>query len=70
MSEFFVLGLRRINGVSRREFSERFSRDVMDVFGGPIRISAEEELLDVSGDRIYFTERGLDLSNYVLCRFM
>ena len=70
MSEFFVLGLRRINGVSRREFSERFSRDAMDVFGGPIRISAEEELLDVSGDRIYFTERGLDLSNYVLCRFM
>lgn len=70
MSEFFVLGLRRISGVSRQEFRDKFSRDMMDVFGESIRICVEEGLLETAGDRMYFTERGLDLSNYVLCRFM
>lgn len=70
MSEFFILGLRKTDGVSRKEFAERFSSEVPDVYEDVIRKFAGEGLFECSGDRIAFTERGLDVSNYVLCNFM
>lgn len=70
MSEFFVLGLRKIIGVSRNEFQRRFSADVNEIYGECIQKSVEEGLLESAGDRIRFTDRGLDVSNYVLCRFI
>ncbi len=70
MSEFFVLGLRRTRGVSLREFSSRFSTGAEEVYGEPLHRYLELGLLEQSGDRIYLTERGLDVSNYVLCDFI
>lgn len=70
MSEFFILGLRKTDGVSRKEFAERFSAEVPDVYEDLIRKFSREGLLVCSGDRIAFTDRGLDISNYVLCNFM
>lgn len=70
MSEFFVLGLRKISGVSRKEFRQRFSVDVDEIYGESIQKSAQEGLLAFAGDRICFTDLGLDVSNYVLCRFI
>lgn len=70
MSEFLVLGLRKTGGVSRSEFCRRFSMDVNDVYGEWIEKSEKEGLLAVAGDRIRLTPRGLDVCNYVLCRFI
>lgn len=70
MSEFFILGLRKTDGVSKKEFAERFSIEVSEVYGDLIYKFAEEGLLECSGDRISFTDRGLDISNYVLCSFV
>lgn len=70
MSEFFILGLRRTEGVSLTEFRELFATDAMKVYGGVIERSIEEGLLTLSSGRLRFTDQGLDVSNYVLCRFM
>lgn len=70
MSEFFILGLRKTGGVSRSEFQSRFAADVDEIYGDCIQKSVKEGLLELAGDRIRFTERGLDVSNYVLCRFI
>ncbi len=70
MAEFFILGLRKTEGVSKREFTRRFSIDVMERYGEILCQCETEGLLSVSGERIAFTDRGLDVSNYVLCRFI
>lgn len=70
MSEFILLGLRKIKGISREEFRSRFSLDIMERYGEVIKKFAEQGLLIVQGDRIAFTDRGLDISNYVLCEFL
>ncbi len=70
MAEFFILGLRKTEGVSKREFTRRFSIDVMKRYGEILCQCETEGLLSVSGDRIAFTDKGLDVSNYVLCRFI
>lgn len=70
MSEFFILGLRRTEGVSLTEFREIFAADAMKIYGGEIEKSVEEGLLTFSSGRLRFTDKGLDVSNYVLCRFM
>lgn len=70
MLEFILLGLRKIEGISRTEFRNRFSRDIVERYGEVIRKFEQEELLTVQGDRIAFTDRGLDISNYVLCEFL
>lgn len=70
MSEFFILGLRKTGGVSRSEFQSRFAADVDEIYGDCIQKSVKEGLLEFAGDRIRFTDRGLDVSNYVLCRFI
>lgn len=70
MLEFIFLGLRKIKGISKEEFRNRFSYDVMECFGDIIRKFQEKELLTVQGDRIAFTDTGLDISNYVLCEFL
>lgn len=70
MAEFFILGLRKTEGVSKSEFARRFSIDVMERYGEILCQCETEGLLSFSGDRIAFTDRGLDVSNYVLCRFI
>lgn len=70
MAEFFILGLRKTEGVSRSEFAARFSEDAMDRYGDLLFQCEKEGLLTFSADRIAFTDRGLDVSNYVLCRFL
>lgn len=70
MSEFFVLGLRKSSGVSLAEFRRRFSVDMNKIYGECIERSVKEGLLTIDGDRVRFTDRGLDVSNYVLCRFI
>lgn len=69
-SEYIILGMRRTQGISRREFEQRFSADILECYGDVIRKFAKQGLLILQGDRIAFTDKGLDVSNYVLCEFL
>lgn len=71
ISETLIMGMRLIGrGIDRREFSERFGQDLLDIHGTAIRRYAEAGLLDVSDERVMFTERGRLLSNMVLREFV
>ena len=70
MEEFMFLGLRKTEGVDPDEFRSAFGRDISDVYGAQIRKLTEQGLLNLSDRRIRLTERGTDISNYVLSEFI
>ncbi|MCR4791191.1 MAG: radical SAM family heme chaperone HemW [Lachnospiraceae bacterium] len=70
MSEFMILGLRMIKGVSAGEFSKRFSRDLFDVYASQIEKHVKEGLLVTEDGNVFLSERGLDLANHVMQSFI
>ena len=70
MEEFMFLGLRMTEGVSRKEFAERFGRPVEEVYGPVIRRLGEEGLLADSPERLFLTPYGLDVSNLAMAEFL
>lgn len=70
MSEFMILGLRMTEGIEVREFFNRFSRDVFDVYKEPLDKHITEGLLECENGRIRFTKRGQDVANYCLADFV
>jgi len=69
-SEFLVLGLRKTKGISFSEFLEKFGTDVYSVFGDAIKKYTENGLLIEKDGRLFLSERGMDVSNTVMCDFM
>lgn len=76
MEEFMYLGLRMVQGVSEGEFQSAFGRKPEEVYGSVIRKNLADGLLEYrerreSKDRrIALTERGMDISNYVMAQFL
>ncbi len=70
MEEYMFLGLRRMEGVSAGMFSERFGRNIYDVYGNVLKKAQEDGLLIRNGDMIALTDRGIDVSNVVLSNFL
>lgn len=69
-AEFMYLGLRCMKGVSKRRFQEYFGEDLEVCFGDVVRRCQEQGLLERSGDCIYLTGRGIDVSNRVFAEFV
>ncbi|MCX7842680.1 MAG: radical SAM family heme chaperone HemW [Clostridia bacterium] len=70
MSEFMILGLRLIAGISKGEFRSRFGIDIYNVFGQTIKKLEESKMLKAEGDFIMLTDLGLDLANEVFVEFI
>jgi oxygen-independent coproporphyrinogen-3 oxidase len=70
MEEFMFLGLRMKDGVSRAKFEECFSMPIEAVYRDVIEQLKAEELLTVREGRVALTEKGLDLSNYAMAKFL
>lgn len=68
--EFFVLGLRMIDGVSIQEFKKRFGENPVYVFKKQLNDLVKNKLVIIDGDRIILTNRGLDLANQVWMKFI
>ena len=64
------LGLRMICGVSRERFAAQFGRQMEEVYGAVLERMYKQALLVREEDRIRLTERGLDVSNYVMAEFL
>jgi oxygen-independent coproporphyrinogen-3 oxidase len=71
MSEFVILGLRMNRGVKDGEFFEKFECHLAEIFRLPIETHVKNELLwkNEAGD-IGLTQRGRNLSNYVMKDFL
>ncbi len=70
IEEFMFLGLRMIKGVSRREFKERFNKDINDVYAPVINNYVEQGFMTSDCDRVALTDAGIDVSNYILSDFI
>ncbi len=70
MEEFMFLGLRMNCGVTRAKFEEYFGVPIEGIYGTALDTLKKQGLLKMSAGTITLTERGQDLSNYVLPQFL
>lgn len=70
MEEFMFLGLRLTRGIRMSEFEHRFSCSFDQVYADAVRELKSDGLMIQEGDRIFLTDRGLDLSNYCFEKFL
>lgn len=70
MEETMFLGLRMREGVGVQKFEEKFGTTMEQVYGKVLKKLYGENLLQCSDGRIYLTEKGIDVSNYVLSEFL
>lgn len=68
--EFFYVGLRMTAGVSLPEFERRFGVSAKDVYPGLMEMFVEEKAAVFQGNRFVLTDYGLDVSNYIMARFL
>ena len=64
------LGLRLTRGIRVSEFEYRFSCTFDQVYGDVVRELKHDGLMGQEGDRLFLTDRGLDLSNYCFEKFL
>lgn len=70
MEEFIFLGLRKMEGISEKEFTEKFGMNIEECYGHQIEKLLKEGLLQKRDGRIMLTRRGIDVSNYVFAEFL
>ncbi|MCX7694565.1 MAG: radical SAM family heme chaperone HemW [Caloramator sp.] len=70
MSEFMFLGLRMNCGININKFKNKFSQDIMEVYGDEIIDLKDKGLIEKCGENIRLTEKGRDLSNLVFVSFL
>lgn len=70
MKEFMMLGLRMIEGVSSREFDNRYNKDMFEVFKNEIDNLKNLKLVDVTTDYIKLNKKGLDYANIAFMEFV
>ena len=70
MEESIFLGLRKTEGISCREFREKFGQTLDEVYGEQIRRFEKLGLMEREKDRLRLTERGIDVSNSIFVEFM
>ena len=70
MEEEMFLGLRKKSGVSMARFEEKFGRSFDELYGEVVRDLVQQGLMQIEGDRVRMTKRGLFLGDTVAERFI
>lgn len=70
MEEFMILGMRMNQGVSEKEFEERFRVSMDAVYGEIIKKYVQTGHLQKKADRISFTRKGISVSNPILAEML
>lgn len=69
MDEYMMLGLRKIDGVSKEEFKNKFDLDIMDLYKESLKKLQEQGLIIID-ENIKLSKRGIDLANIVWEEFV
>lgn len=69
-AEFMYLGLRMMQGISRKQFEMTFGETLANCYGKEILKCERQGLLERQGDRVLLTKRGIDVSNRVFAEFV
>lgn len=70
MEEFMILGLRMTGGVTRAAFEKCFGMPVEAVYRDVLMELKEAQLIRLAEGRLALTDRGMDLANYCMAKFM
>lgn len=70
MEEFMFLGLRLREGISEREFFEKFSREIDSVYQEVIEKYCRMGFLERGHGNIAFSRKGVSVSNWILADFL
>lgn len=70
MEEFIFLGLRKMAGISLKEFEDTFGKTVEECYGKNISRMIEKELLVMNEEVLKLTRAGIDISNYVFTELL
>ena len=70
MQEFMLLGLRKIDGIHIQKFKNKFGENPIYLYRKELQKLVNENLLEIDGDTIKLTKRGLDLANLVWEEFV
>lgn len=70
MEEFLFLGLRKMEGISKREFEREFGRSFEAVYEKPFEKMKKLGLLEERDGRVFLTDAGIDVSNAVFVEFL
>ena len=70
MEETMFLGLRKMDGVPKAEFYQKFGRSMSQVYGDVIKKMIAQGLLTENRDAVRLTEEGISVSNYVMAEFL
>lgn len=70
MEEFMFLGLRLTKGISTKAFEDYFHTPIREVYQTVIDKHLKDGTLILDGDRLYLSEHGMDVANYVMSDFI
>ena len=70
MEEFIFLGLRKMEGISLKEFENAFGQTLQECYGKNIRRMIEKELLVMDEEGLKLTRAGINISNYVFVELL
>ena len=70
MKEFIMLGLRKIEGVKKSEFKEKFEIDIKKFFNMELEKLLKEKLIIEDEKVIKLSNKGIDLANLVWQEFV
>ena len=68
--EYMLLGLRKIDGVSIQKFKEKYIDNPIFLYKNELEKLVEQDLLEIDGDYIKLTNKGLDFANIVWEEFV
>ena len=69
MEECMFLGLRMMEGISKKKFYQDFHQEYDEVYGKVTKKLIGQGLIEEQGDRVFLTEKGIDVSNVVFLEF-
>lgn len=70
MSEVMILGLRKMDGISKVSFAKEFNKDLESVFKEQLSKFERLGLVQITDEKVMLTKRGIDVSNMVFCEFL
>ncbi len=70
MEEFMFLGLRKTEGINRMDFERLFGVPIEAIYKDQLDELKSELLLEAKAGQIYLTDRGLDVANYCMAKFL
>ena len=68
--EYMLLGLRKIEGVRIQQFKKKYVHNPLFLYHKELEKLVNEELIEIDGDYIKLTKKGLDLANLVWEKFI